>query len=239
MSHARTSSKANLTTRRSGPASEAVEDYVKAIYALSSRLEGPVPTSALAERLDVAPSSVTAMLKRLDEAGLVRHERYRGVVLTTDGERVALEVIRHHRLLEAFLAEELGMPWDRVHDEAEVLEHYISEEFERRIAAALGDPDLDPHGDPIPSPELDLAADSTGPLVELEPGQRAIFARVSDSEPAMLRYLAGLGIRPGVAITVVGADPFGGPIRVDVAGAEHALGTQLAAKMRVEPGERR
>ena len=239
MSHARTSSKANLTTRRSGPASEAVEDYVKAIYALSSRLEAPVPTSALAERLDVAPSSVTAMLKRLDEAGLVRHERYRGVELTTDGERVALEVIRHHRLLEAFLAEELGMPWDRVHDEAEVLEHYISEEFERRIAAALGDPDLDPHGDPIPSPELDLAADSTAPLVELEPGQRAIFARVSDSEPAMLRYLAGLGIRPGVAITVVGADPFGGPIRVDVAGAEHALGPQLAAKMRVEPGERR
>ena len=239
MSHTRTSSKVSLATRRSGPASEAVEDYVKAIYALSSRLEGPVPTSALAERLDVAPSSVTAMLKRLDEAGLVRHERYRGVELTTDGERVALEVIRHHRLLEAFLAEELGMPWDRVHDEAEVLEHYISEEFERRIAAALGDPDLDPHGDPIPSPELDLAADSTGPLVELEPGQRAIFARVSDSEPAMLRYLAGLGIRPGVAITVVGADPFGGPIRVDVAGAEHALGPQLAAKMRVEPGERR
>jgi DtxR family Mn-dependent transcriptional regulator len=164
----------------------------------------------------------------------VRHKRYRGVVLTRDGERVALEVIRHHRLLEAFLAERLGMPWDRVHDEAEVLEHYISEEFERRIAATLGDPDLDPHGDPIPSAELDLAADRTVPLAELEPGLGATFARVSDSDPAMLRYLAGLGIRPGAEITVIGAEPFGGPLRVEVEGAEHALGSELAAKMRVE-----
>src|SRR6266550_8040 len=145
MSHTRISSNPHVLGRQSPPATEAVEDYAKAIYALAHRLDGPVPTSALAERLDVAPSSVTAMLKRLDEAGLVRHRRYRGVELTRDGERVALEVIRHHRLLEAFLAEELGMPWDRVHDEAEVLEHYISEEFERRIAATLGDPDLDPH----------------------------------------------------------------------------------------------
>jgi DtxR family Mn-dependent transcriptional regulator len=234
MSHARTSSRAHAAGRQSAPASEAVEDYAKAIYALAHRLEGPVPTSALAERLDVAPSSVTAMLKRLDEAGLVRHERYRGVELTPDGERVALEVLRHHRLLEAFLAEELGMPWDRVHDEAEVLEHYISEDFERRIAAALGDPDLDPHGDPIPSAELDLAVDHTVPLAELDPGLRATFARVSDSDPAMLRYLAGLGIRPGAEVTVVGAEPFGGPLRVEVEGAEHALGGALAAKMRVE-----
>jgi DtxR family Mn-dependent transcriptional regulator len=234
MSHTRTSSKVSLTTRRSGPATEAEEDYVKAIYALSHRLDGPVPTSALAERLDVAPSSVTAMLKRLDEAGLVRHERYRGVALTADGERLALEVIRHHRLLEAFLADELGMPWDRVHDEAEVLEHYISEEFERRIAAALGDPDLDPHGDPIPSAELDLAADRTVPLAELDPGHAATFARVSDSDPAMLRYLTGLGIRPGAEMTVIGAEPFGGPLRVEVAGVEHALGSELASKMRVD-----
>src|SRR4051794_12532061 len=239
MAHTRTSSKARIEERRSAPASEAVEDYAKAIYALAHRLDGPVPTSALAERLDVAPSSVTAMLKRLDEAGLVRHRRYRGVELTRDGERVALEVIRHHRLLEAFLAEELGMPWDRVHDEAEVLEHYISEEFERRIAATLGDPDLDPHGDPIPSAELDLAADRTVPLAELELGLGATFARVSDSDPAMLRYLAGLGIRPGAEITVIGAEPFGGPLRVEVEGAEHALGVELAAKMRVELAEGR
>jgi DtxR family Mn-dependent transcriptional regulator len=234
MSHARTSSRAHVAGRQSAPASEAVEDYAKAIYALAHRLEGPVPTSALAERLDVAPSSVTAMLKRLDEAGLVRHEPYRGVELTDDGERVALEVLRHHRLLEAFLTEQLGMPWDRVHDEAEVLEHYISEDFERRIADALGDPDLDPHGDPIPSAELDLAADRSVPLAELEPGLEAVFARVSDSDPAMLRYLAGLGIKPGARIVVVGAEPFGGPLRVEVEGAEYALGSELAGKMRVE-----
>jgi DtxR family transcriptional regulator, Mn-dependent transcriptional regulator len=238
MSHTRTSSRGgHATGRHSPPATEAVEDYAKAIYALARRADGPVPTSALAERLDVAPSSVTAMLKRLDEAGLVRHERYRGVELTPDGERVALEVIRHHRLLEAFLAEQLGMPWDRIHDEAEVLEHYISEDFERRIAAALGDPDLDPHGDPIPSAQLDLAADRTVPLVELEQGAAATFARVSDSDPAMLRYLAGLGIKPGAEVTVVGVEPFGGPLRVEVEGAVHALGSELAAKMRVESAE--
>src|ERR687888_2143805 len=182
MSHAGTPSGAHAAGRTRAPASEAVEDYAKAISALAHRLEGPVPTSALAERLDVAPSSVTAMLKRLDEARLVRHRRYRGVELTPQGERVALEVIRHHRLLEAFLADALGMPWDRVHDEAEVLEHYISEDLERRIADKLGNPALDPHGDPIPTPELAMAADRTTSLGRLEAGDMAIFARVSDSD---------------------------------------------------------
>jgi len=237
MSHTRTSSRTSIADRRSAPATEAVEDYAKAIYALSRRLGGPVPTSALAERLDVAPSSVTAMLKRLDEARLVRHRRYRGVELTAEGEQVALEVIRHHRLLEAFLAEALGMPWDRVHDEAEVLEHYLSEDVERRIASALGNPELDPHGDPIPSAELDLAADATIPLAELAAGSKATFARVSDSDPEMLRHLAGLGIRPGATITALGAEPFGGPLRVSTGGVEHALGLELAAKMRVDIAE--
>ncbi len=237
MSHTRTSSRTSIAGRRSAPATEAVEDYAKAIYALSRRLGGPVPTSALAERLDVAPSSVTAMLKRLDEARLVRHRRYRGVELTAEGEQVALEVIRHHRLLEAFLAEALGMPWDRVHDEAEVLEHYLSEDVERRIASALGNPELDPHGDPIPSAELDLAADATIPLAELAAGSKATFARVSDSDPEMLRHLAGLGIRPGATITALGAEPFGGPLRVSTGGVEHALGLELAAKMRVDIAE--
>jgi DtxR family transcriptional regulator, Mn-dependent transcriptional regulator len=238
MSHARTSSRGSIAGRRTALSSEAVEDYAKAIYALSHRLGGPVPTSALAECLDVAPSSVTAMLKRLDDAGLVCHRRYRGVELTPQGEQVALEVIRHHRLLEAFLAEALGMPWDRVHDEAEVLEHYISEELERRIASSLGNPELDPHGDPIPSAELDLAADSTIPLAELATGERATFARVSDSDPAMLRHLARLGITPGATIKVLGADPFGGPLRVSVGGTEHALGVELTGKMRVAPPKR-
>jgi DtxR family transcriptional regulator, Mn-dependent transcriptional regulator len=237
MSHTRTSSRASLAGRRSVAATEAVEDYAKAIYALSRRLGGPVPTSALAERLDVAPSSVTAMLKRLDAARLVRHRRYRGVELTPKGEQVALEVIRHHRLLEAFFAESLGMPWDRVHDEAEVLEHYISADLERRIASALGNPELDPHGDPIPTPELDLAADATIPLAELAAGAEATFARVSDSDPAMLRHLAGLGIRPGATIKALGAEPFGGPLRVSVEGTEHALGAELTAKMRVAVSE--
>jgi DtxR family Mn-dependent transcriptional regulator len=237
MAHTRTSSK--LTARRgSSPTSDAVEDYAKAIYALRLHGEGPVSTSALAERLAVAPSSVTAMLKHLDELGLVRYEPYRGAILTRAGEKVALEVIRHHRLLEAFLAETLGMPWDRVHDEAEVLEHYISEELESRIAARLGNPALDPHGDPIPTPELDLAADRTTALRSLRRGQVATFARVSDSSPEMLRYLAERGIRPGARLRVTGVEPFGGPLMVEVGGREHALGEELAEKMRVAVEER-
>jgi DtxR family transcriptional regulator, Mn-dependent transcriptional regulator len=235
LSHTRTSSKASLAERQSAPATEAVEDYAKAIYGLQRYEEGPVTTTALAERLGVAPSSVTAMLKRLDELGLVRYEPYHGVTLTAAGEKVALEVIRHHRLIEAFLADALGMPWDRVHDEAEVLEHYISEDLERRIAEALGDPELDPHGDPIPTADLDLAADRTAALAELAAGDGGVFARVSDSDPAMLRHLAGLGIRPGARVAVLGADPFGGPLRVEVGGRQHALGAELAAKMRIEP----
>jgi DtxR family Mn-dependent transcriptional regulator len=233
MAHTRTSSKANLEARTSAPATEAVEDYAKAIYALQTQEQGPVGTSALAERLGVAPSSVTAMLKRLDELRLVRYEPYHGVTLTPAGERVALEVIRHHRLLEAFLADALQMPWDRVHDEAEVLEHYISEELERRIADKLGNPSLDPHGDPIPTPDLALAADRTTALERLAAGDAAVFTRVSDSDPEMLRYLAERGIRPGAELRVIEVQPFGGPVTVEVDGAEHALGGGLAQKMRV------
>ncbi len=237
MAHTRTSSKARLSERSSAPASEAVEDYAKAIYALHRQERGAVSTSALAERLDVAPSSVTAMLKRLDELGLVRYEPYHGVELTAAGERVALEVIRHHRLLEAFLADALGMPWDRVHDEAEVLEHYISEDLERRIAEKLGNPPMDPHGDPIPTPDLALATDRTTALERLAAGDVATFARVSDSDPEMLRYLAERGIRPGVRLRVAEVQPFGGPVVVEIEGREHALGGALAQKMRVERAE--
>jgi DtxR family Mn-dependent transcriptional regulator len=223
-----------MEDRRSAPASDAVEDYAKAIYAIQLYQEGPVTTSELAERLDVAPSSVTAMLKRLDELELVRYEPYHGVTLTPSGERVALEVIRHHRLIEAFLAESLKMPWDRVHDEAEVLEHYISEELEERMSNALGDPSRDPHGDPIPSAELDLADEETVSLADLRSGHGATFTRVSDSDPAMLRYLAERGIRPGAQLRVTGEQPFGGPLYVEVDGREQALGGRLADKMRVE-----
>jgi DtxR family Mn-dependent transcriptional regulator len=214
---------------------EAVEDYAKAIHALGRRDAGPVGTSALAERLGVSPGTVTAMLKRMDEMGLVEHEPYRGARLTAAGEKVALEVIRHHRLLEAYLSEALGMPWDRIHDEAEVLEHYISEDLEDRMAAALGDPAVDPHGDPIPDRGLSLSADVGVALANLEPGDAAVLRRVSDSDPAMLRYLADRGIRPGARLRVVGTEPFGGPLVVEVEGREHALGGELAQKMRVEP----
>jgi DtxR family Mn-dependent transcriptional regulator len=224
---------------RGAPTSEAIEDYVKAIYALERRGGGPVGTSDLADRLGVAPATTTAMLKRLDGLGLVRHQRYHGVSLTAAGEKVALEVIRHHRLLEAYLAEALDMPWDRVHEEAEVLEHYISEELESLIAAKLGDPGFDPHGDPIPGPDLEAPPrDASRSLDQLQPGETATFTRVSDSDPEMLRYLAERGIRPGVTLSVTGRQPFGGPLLVDVAGSEHALGGELTGRMRVTTGAR-
>src|SRR5215213_279529 len=216
--------------------SEAVEDYAKAIHALYERDGSPVSTTALADRLGVSPGSVTAMVKRMGEMGLVEHQPYHGVSLTAGGDRVALGVIRHHRLLESYLAEVLGMPWDRVHAEAEVLEHYISEELEERIAAALGDPSHDPHGDPIPNAELDVTDDATRPLSEVGPGEGATFARVSDSDPAMLRYLSDRGIRPGVRLAMREVQPFGGPMVVESEGKRHVLGGELARKMRVESG---
>lgn len=221
--------------RRAG-GSEAVEDYSKAIYALALRSEGPVSTSALAERLGVSPGTVTSMLKRLAATGLASYEPYRGVELTDEGKRVALETIRHHRLIESYLVEALGMPWDRVHDEAEVLEHYISEELEERIAAALGDPERDIHGDPIPDRKLEVAVDSVVPLAELTPGERGVFARVSDRDPEMLRYLEEKKIELGARLRVTGHQPFGGPLLVEIEGTEHAVGEGLAARMFVAVG---
>ncbi|UJA19758.1 metal-dependent transcriptional regulator [Thermoleophilia bacterium SCSIO 60948] len=215
--------------------SEAVEDYAKAIYALGAREGWPVSTSAIAERLEISPGSVTAMVKRMGELGLLEHQPYRGVTLTDAGERVALEVIRHHRLIESYLAEALGMSWDRVHDEAEVLEHYISEELEELIACALGDPSHDPHGDPIPGRDLRLESveGDVRSLGDLEPPATAEFTRVSDSDPAMLRYLAERGIRPGIRLEVVERQPFGGPQFVSVGGERHAIGGELARRMLV------
>jgi DtxR family transcriptional regulator, Mn-dependent transcriptional regulator len=213
--------------------SEAIEDYLKAVYTLARRSDGPVGTGELAERLGVTPATATAMLKRLDTLGLVSHRPYHGVTLTPAGEKVALEVIRHHRLLESYLSEALDMPWDRVHEEAEVLEHYISEELEGLIAAKLGDPSHDPHGDPIPGPDLEFPAEASRPLEALEAGEIATFTRVSDSDSEMLRYLAERGIRPGARIEVKGRQPFGGPVYVEVDGAEHALGGELVHRMRV------
>jgi len=214
--------------------SPAIDDYAKAIFALQSRGDEPVSTSALAERLRITPGSVSAMLKKLGELGLVTHEPYRGVRLTADGRRVALEVIRHHRLLERFLTDSLGMPWDRVHAEAEVLEHVLSEELEELIATKLGNPASDPHGDPIPSADLELEERSTQSLESLARGDRGVFVRVSDSDPEMLRYLASCGISPGDRFEVRDHQPFGGPLFVRFGEREHAIGGRLAAAMRVE-----
>src|ERR1700722_5898424 len=159
--------------------STAVEDYAKAIYALERRGGETVTTNALAERMGVTAASASGMVKRLGELGLVEHQPYHGVSLTEDGTRVAREVIRHHRLLELYLVTSLGVSWDRVHAEAEVLEHVLSEELEELIAAKLGDPTLDPHGDPIPTRELKLEEPTTQSLQALEPGARGTFARVS------------------------------------------------------------
>ncbi len=213
----------------------AIEDYAKAIYALEERADDAVTTTALAERLEVTPGSVSAMLKKLDAAGLVSHEPYRGVRLTPAGRRVALEVIRHHRLIELFLAEVLDMPWDRVHAEAEVLEHVLSEELEGLIAEKLGHPTCDPHGDPIPSADLELTEARRGvPLESLEPGATGRFLRVSDADPEMLRWLAEREVRPGDEVAVLDKQPFAGPLTVRVGEAVHVLGGGVAAAMRIE-----
>jgi DtxR family Mn-dependent transcriptional regulator len=214
--------------------SQAVEDYSKAIYSLQSRGSEPVSTNALAQRLGITPGSVSAMLRKLGELGLIRHVPYRGVRLTPAGRRLALEVIRHHRLLELFLADSLGMPWDRVHAEAEVLEHVLSEDLEQLIARKLGDPRVDPHGDPIPDADLELDEPATRSLDSLQAGARGVFVRVSDSDPEMLRYLAGCGISPGDRFVVRACQPFGGPLFVSFGRREHAIGGELARAIRVQ-----
>jgi DtxR family Mn-dependent transcriptional regulator len=212
--------------------SHAVQDYAKAIWSLAQRSDEPVSTSALAERLGVAPASASAMVKRLESMGLVEREPYHGVQLTAAGERVALEVVRHHRLLELYLAEALGMSWDRVHEEAEVLEHAISPELSDLIAAKLGNPTHDPHGDPIPTAEGEIDDAPTRRLADLHPGDRGVFVRVSDSDPDMLRYLADRGIAPGDRFEVLEREPFDGPLTVRFAQKPHVLGGALTRAMR-------
>ncbi len=218
--------------------SHAIEDYAKAIYVLETRGSEPVSTNALAERLGVTPGSVSAMIKKLHEADLVTHTPYRGVRLTAAGRRTALEVIRHHRLLELFLAEVLEMPWDRVHQEAEVLEHVLSSELEEIIATKLGNPTVDPHGDPIPSRDFEIVEQETSSLADLKPGDEGVFVRVSDSDSEMLRYLGDRGVTPGQAFTVIERQPFGGPLFVRFGADVHPLGGDLAQAMRVETSPR-
>lgn len=218
----------------------AMEDYLKAVYRLRETLEagGQVTTQRLADELGVTGPSVTNMVKRLHDLRLLSHTRYHGVELTPAGEKIALEVLRHHRLLELYLAETLGYPWDEVHAEAERLEHHVSEELEARMDTVLGHPTRDPHGDPIPSREGFIET-VTGPsLVGLRVGAEATVARVSDRDPEQLRYLGSLGLYPGAVVTLVELFPFDGPLRINVAGADHVIGRSLASAVHVVPLER-
>jgi DtxR family Mn-dependent transcriptional regulator len=213
--------------------SEAVQDYLKTIYTLQAA-HGAVSTSALAEAMGVSAPSATGMVKKLAGLRLLRHTRYQGVLLTRAGERVALEVIRHHRLVELYLAQALGYTWDKVHEEACRLEHAISEEFEEKIFQALGRPTRDPHGEPIPSRDGIVAAVDHEPLSELEPGSTGVIRQVSESDGEMLRYLGERGLVPDATVEVLGKEPFDGPLIVRLGKASHSLGRNLARHIRVK-----
>jgi len=208
----------------------AVQDYLKAIYALESAGERAT-TSALASRMGVSPPSATAMAKRLAELGLVERAPYRGVVLTADGRRGALEVTRHHRLLERFLADRLGLSLAEVHAEADRLEHALSEELEAKIDAELGYPTHDPHGDPIPNSDLHVEAPRGRTLVDLDPGESARVSRVPDEDSDLLRYLTELGLVPGSTVVLVSEAPFGGPVALRTDSGEHAISRELADRI--------
>jgi DtxR family Mn-dependent transcriptional regulator len=225
-------------TRGREPADELTapaEDYLKAIYDIERESDADAAaTNDIASRLAIVPASVTGMVRRLAEQGLVEYERYRGVRLTPVGRRAALRTIRRHRIIEAYLAKALGYPWDRVHEEAERLEHAASDELIDRMAAAIGEPATDPHGAPIPSRDGTIDERRHASLAELDAGARARVVRVGDESGEMLRYLDSLGIRPGVALTLAERAPFGGPITVRVGKVSRQLGDELARRVLVE-----
>jgi DtxR family Mn-dependent transcriptional regulator len=214
--------------------SRAMEDYLKAIY-LCSTDGRKVSTSALATRMHCSAASVTNMIQKLSDLKLVSYQPYRGVYLTEAGEKVALEVIRHHRLIELYLAEVLGFSWDKVHEEADKLEHVISEEFEDRIDRVLGFPTRDPHGDPIPSKDGQVEKISHLLLWDAKPGERVKVERVSDRDSEVLRYLATIGIFPQVELDILTKAPFNGPVHVRLEDEEHGLSEQLARQIFVAP----
>lgn len=188
--------------------SPATEDYLKAVFALG-RAQAPVTTTALAERLDVSPASVTGMVKKLAGLGLLEHEPYQGVVLTEPGRRIAIETIRHHRLVETYLHQALGVPWDKLHAEAEAWEHVLSEDLEARMDAALGHPTVDPHGAPIPTVALELVELDHPPLARLDAGQTAAVAQVSDHDAELLRHVGAAGLYPSTRFRVEAVDDDG------------------------------
>jgi DtxR family Mn-dependent transcriptional regulator len=207
--------------------SEAIEDFLKAVYLLQQEQER-VQTSALAEALEITAPSTTEMAKKLAKANLVVHEPYRGIRLTATGERVALEIVRNHRLLELFLVRALAYTWDEVHEEADRLEHAVSDRLIHRIAEYLGNPRYDPHGDPIPSPEGELSPRDLTPLSEWPEGQKGVVSRLRDQTPDMLRYLAEKGLVIGAQVEVLETDPFDGPLTLVADGQRQVIGLNVA-----------
>jgi len=206
---------------------ESIEDYLKAIYEIQKE-QRKVSTNSLSEELNVAPASVTSMIKKLSEKKLITHKRYQGVKLTKAGQMISLEVIRHHRLIELYLAEALGVPWDQVHEEAEKWEHVLSEDLEDRMDAVLGHPTRDPHGSPIPSRDGTITELDSVPLADLRPGQSAVVVEVSDHDPDLLRYVGKMGLYPRTKLKVLSIEPFNGPIKIEVEDSEHVLGSGAA-----------
>ncbi|HEU5049416.1 MAG TPA: metal-dependent transcriptional regulator [Gemmatimonadales bacterium] len=211
-----------------------VEDYLKVIYRLST--EGrPASTSEIAQALELAPASVSGMIKRLSEQGLLDHEPYRGAQLTDEGRRIALRMVRRHRLIESYLVAALGYSWDTVHDEAERLEHAVSDLLIERMAAAMGHPTADPHGDPIPAADGSIEADDSVPLPDVPSGATIEIRRVNTDNPALLRHLAERGLRPGVRLLVTDRQPFSGPLTVRIGDAEQVVGAEVARSLRCAP----
>lgn len=213
---------------------QAVQDYLKVIYKIGVGGD-KVTTNAIAERLDVSQASVTGMIKKLAELKLIKHTPYYGVQLTGSGEKIALEIIRHHRLLELYLAEALGFTWDRVHDEAEKLEHVISEEFEDKMAEFLGNPRTDPHGAPIPTKDGIIEEREVVPLTIAKGGETVKIMQVSDRDSEMLRYLGSIGIYPDVELDVIEKAPFDGPLLVSIDGDKYHLGPAVTNNILVMP----
>jgi DtxR family transcriptional regulator, Mn-dependent transcriptional regulator len=218
------------------PLTRSVEDYLKVIYSLSP--EGrTASTSDIAHRLELSPPSVSGMIKRLSEQGYLEHIPYKGVQLTAEGRRTALRMIRRHRILEAYLVARLGYTWDAVHAEAERLEHAVSDGLIERMAEALGNPDADPHGEPIPTAEGWIEEVEGIPLAEVAAGQTVAVRRVTAGDPDRLRYLASVGLQPGALVTVLERQPFSGPLTLRVAGHERVLGHELAESLLCERGQ--